>query len=156
MSREKQIEEMALIICGFKDCTSCISRMGLRKCGAKAYAERFYNACYRKQSEDSIIIPPMSDDDIENFKKLLKKSPLQIIADDKPEEWISVDERLPEPNTHVLIYVFFHNQWQIVKGWHSYCDKKFNIVNSDYPSLTDIPVTHWMPLPEAPKMKGGE
>lgn len=49
---EKQvIEEMALIICGFKDCTSCISRMGLRKCGAKAYAERFYNAGYRKQSE---------------------------------------------------------------------------------------------------------
>ena len=48
---EKQaIEEMALIICGFKDCTSCISRMGLRKCGAKAYAERFYNAGYRKQS----------------------------------------------------------------------------------------------------------
>ena len=51
MSKEKQIEEMALIICGFKDCTSCISRMGLRKCGAKAYAERFYNAGYRKQSE---------------------------------------------------------------------------------------------------------
>lgn len=70
-------------------------------------------------------------------------------------EWINVDERLPEPNTHVLIYVFFHNQWQIVKGWHSYCDKKFHIANSDYPSLTDIPVTHWMPLPEAPKMKGG-
>ena len=74
----------------------------------------------------------------------------------KQSEWISVEERLPEPNTHVLIYVFFHNQWQIVKGWHSYCDKKFHIANSDYPSLTDVPVTHWMPLPEAPKMKGGE
>ena len=72
----------------------------------------------------------------------------------KQSEWISVDERLPEPNTHVLIYVFFHNQWQIVKGWHSYCDKKFHIANNDYPSLTDVPVTHWMPLPEVPK--GGE
>ena len=51
MSKEKQIEEMALIICGFKDCTDCISRMGLRKCGGKAYAERFYNAGYRKQTE---------------------------------------------------------------------------------------------------------
>ena len=50
----KIIEEMALIICGFKDCTSCISRMGLRKCGAKAYAERFYNAGYRKQSEGEL------------------------------------------------------------------------------------------------------
>ena len=69
----------------------------------------------------------------------------------KQSEWISVEERLPETNMHVLLYVFFHNQWQIVKGWLSYCDKKFHIVNSDYPSLTDIPVTHWMPLPEAPK-----
>ena len=70
----------------------------------------------------------------------------------KQSEWISVEDRLPEPNAHVLLYAFFHNQWQIVKGWHSYCDKKFHIVNSDYPSLTDVPVTHWMPLPEAPKM----
>lgn len=66
--------------------------------------------------------------------------------------WISVEDRLPEPNAHVLLYAFFHNQWQIVKGWHSYCDKKFHISNSDYPSLTDVPVAHWMPLPEAPKM----
>ena len=46
---KEQIEEMALIICGKKDCTQCISLMGLRKCGAKAYAERLYNAGYRKQ-----------------------------------------------------------------------------------------------------------
>lgn len=72
----------------------------------------------------------------------------------RKQEWISVEERLPEPNTNVLIYVFFHNQWQIVKGWLSYCDKKFHISNSDYPSLTDIPVTHWMPLPEPPETKG--
>lgn len=51
-AESEQIEEMALIICGFKDCTSCISRMGLRKCGAKAYAERFYNAGYRKMPEN--------------------------------------------------------------------------------------------------------
>lgn len=70
-------------------------------------------------------------------------------------EWISVEDRMPEANLHVLLYAFFHNQWQIVKGWHSYCDKQFHITNSDYPSLTDILVTHWMPLPQPPKMKGG-
>ena len=53
-NKKQAIEEMALIICGFKDCTSCISRMGLRKCGAKAYAERFYNADYRKQAWISV------------------------------------------------------------------------------------------------------
>ena len=85
-------------------------------------------------------------------------SPCDVYEDKagyRKQEWVSVDERLPEPNAHVLIYVFFHNQWQIVKGWLSFCDKKFYIANSDYPSLTDVPVTHWMPLPEAPKMKGG-
>ena len=92
-----------------------------------------------------------SEVDKEVLAKMISKA-----IPSKQSEWISVEDRLPEPNTHVLIYVFFHNQWQIVKGWHSYCDKKFHIANSDYPSLTDVPVTHWMPLPEAPKMKGGE
>lgn len=48
---EKQaIEEMARIICRGKDCKSCVHSFELRKCGAQEYAERLYNADYRKQS----------------------------------------------------------------------------------------------------------
>ena len=59
-------------------------------------------------------------------------------------EWISVDERLPK-------------QWEMVLV---FCD---DIVSIDFISSRgrwyehidhDI-VTHWMPLPEPPKMKGG-
>ena len=64
----------------------------------------------------------------------------------KQSEWISVDERLPEENVRVLV---------CIKSDHSYTmidtdrldDKGFVRWYKD--------VTHWMPLPEAPKMKGG-
>ena len=47
---EKQaIEEMARIICRGKNCKSCVHSFELRKCGAQEYAERLYNAGYRKQ-----------------------------------------------------------------------------------------------------------
>ena len=69
----------------------------------------------------------------------------------KQSEWISVDERLPEENTEVLIYcktnndkeVFFVDKIRYFRGiaiWQVWSGK----------------VTHWMPLPELPKMKGGE
>ena len=68
----------------------------------------------------------------------------------RKQEWISVDERLPEENTEVLIYcktnsgkeVFFVDKIRYFRGlaiWQAWNGK----------------VTHWMPLPEAPKMKGG-
>ncbi len=120
MSIEKQIEEMALIICGFKDCTSCISRMGLRKCGAKAYAERFYSAGYRKQSE-----------------------------------WISVDERLPDccGLSVLMVAVNQYSQTRVVKGFTDYqCPITFRTNEREFDGIWGAwDVTHWMPLPEAPK-----
>jgi len=47
---------------------------------------------------------------------MLDKTEEELNTERVKTDWISVDERLPEPNTNVLIYVFFHNQWQIVKG----------------------------------------
>ena len=101
MSREKQIEEMAEIICDARQ----------KSVYSVEIAEALYNAGYRKQSE-----------------------------------WISVDERLPEKDVRVLVYI---------KSDRSY-------TNIDTDRLDDRgfvrwykDVTHWMPLPEAPKMKGG-
>lgn len=63
----------------------------------------------------------------------------------RKQEWISVDERLPDEQGHFLIVdkegqmntAFYTPRF----GWCSH----FRIKN----------ITHWMPLPEAPKMKGG-
>jgi len=65
----------------------------------------------------------------------------------KQSEWISVDERLPSNS-----------------GKYICCTTKGTILIERFYQLDDggwfsnhnfCTVTHWMPLPEAPKMKGG-
>ena len=65
----------------------------------------------------------------------LKNAPA---ADVEPGNWISVEDKLPEENDRVLVYVPDMKgsdcEIQISKGWALH---KF--------------VSHWMPLPEPPK-----
>lgn len=50
MNKEKQIEEMAKILCGMKNgCDGCM--WDKVHCNERNYAEEIYNAGYRKQSE---------------------------------------------------------------------------------------------------------
>ena len=57
MSKEKQIEEMAKVICGSnKDCKTCVHHFEIKECGCLFYAKRIYEAGYRKQSEGEWII----------------------------------------------------------------------------------------------------
>lgn len=61
-------------------------------------------------------------------------------------EWISVDERLPDENGRFLTVDKIGDMmvcyWEKHFGWFaSVCNKNA--------------ITHWMPLPEPPKMKGG-
>ena len=67
----------------------------------------------------------------------------------RKQEWISVDERLPEAGTRVVGYDYESNvrcyfitgdRWWIDDGWNT---------------ARGWGITHWMPLPKAPKMKGG-
>lgn len=63
-------------------------------------------------------------------------------------EWISVEERLPEENTIVLVWcgeVAVYNYLMNDLWYTGYCDI----------TTYEGGITHWMPLPEAPKMKGG-
>lgn len=56
-------------------------------------------------------------------------------------EWISVEDRLPDENTHVFAYLSdrgFQEVPYLVTKFDRY---GFNISN----------VTHWQPLPEPPK-----
>jgi hypothetical protein len=122
MSIEKQIEEMAKVMCGGcangKECMQCL-------CADWYRAEKLYDADYRKQSE-----------------------------------WISVEDRLPDNHRRVLIAcdgTTIGGAAPIAIGL--YGGGFWSIADADgtahLTKYMHVVVTHWMPLPEPPKMKGG-
>lgn len=72
------------------------------------------------------------------------------------QRWIPVAERLPENNSPVLVYLKNYTiQGGYVVHIGSYDTAGFWFLRTQ-PGITSIPVrewvvTHWMPLPEAPK-----
>ena len=56
--------------------------------------------------------------------------------------WISVDERLPEPHTEVLIYLKEPNA--VITGFCNLDD------DWSYDATSYWTIAHWMPLPEPP------
>ena len=70
----------------------------------------------------------------------------------KQSEWISVEDRLPEKTGQ---YLTWHGSYY---GIHYYSVEKqgWNILYCENREYEIKSVTHWMPLPERPKMKGGE
>jgi hypothetical protein len=71
----------------------------------------------------------------------------------RKQEWISVDERLPKESEVVLAYSekfgiiqrIYTSYKGEIRWWSDGC----------WSSTKQLGITHWMPLPEAPKMKGG-
>lgn len=66
------------------------------------------------------------------------------------QKWIPVTERLPESQADVLVVAFWHEKWQTMIGWHSDCGNKWRVI-TPHGEYEPGGVTHWMPLPEAPK-----
>ena len=66
-------------------------------------------------------------------------------------EWISVEDRLPEYNTKCLVFL---PDGHLYNGIHVayYSDKRNMWVDLDTTYLFDHP-THWMPLPAPPAEK---
>ena len=175
MSREKQIEEMATKI---QHVTASVYT------DAKDCAEALYNAGYRKQSEDGLMLTfdgatgyfP-KEFIIDAIKAYQKQS--EGIANNATTtgEWISVDERLPETdneNKHTFNVLVYIPEREGCRQHGMYLGKIRRVKASDgKDNFWNIPtqesewtvwgwsyfehpvVTHWMPLPEAPKMKGG-
>ena len=64
----------------------------------------------------------------------------------KQSEWISVGERLPEEPRRVLVYIVANHLNEVAMDTDRFIGRWVR-----WGTL----VSHWMPLPEAPKMKGG-
>lgn len=69
----------------------------------------------------------------------------------KRSEWISVEERLPDKYGDVICCTRNGTIWQLT---YNPTYKLFNVSYDNVENAMDV--THWMPLPEPPKMKGGE
>lgn len=69
------------------------------------------------------------------------------------QEWISVNDRLPEGSTYVLARLSggaIYEALCLTKGSKQWC-----AINRE-PFVNKDTVTHWMPLPPPPKTKGDE
>lgn len=80
---------------------------------------------------------------------------------EKQSGWISVDEMLPDPYVNCLVALKCGQDIRIDLGERIRChDTTTNERYYEWLAMMDweigYEVTHWMPLPEAPKMKGGE
>ena len=66
----------------------------------------------------------------------------------RKQEWISVEERLPERSCECLVATNIGGIYQVSYS-HRY--KAFNALDTDEAKYAMLAVTHWMPLPNPPK-----
>lgn len=70
-------------------------------------------------------------------------------------EWVSVEERLPDSQEDVLVVAFWHEHWQTMMGWHSDMGKKWRVITPHGEREPDG-VTYWMSLPAPPDCRPPE
>lgn len=75
---------------------------------------------------------------------------LDVLQGYRKQEWISVEDRLPEESTNVLAYSTKYNEIIFLY----YCGEDEWEDEKGFASAKYYGITHWMPLPEPPKMKG--
>jgi cupin superfamily acireductone dioxygenase involved in methionine salvage len=128
-NREKQIEKMIKVI---------------EKCSCA------YTPCDSECAQCSNV--EMYEDNINHIARTLYE------AGYRKQEWISVEERLPEEGGTYLIVL--KEKYESEKEWRYHVDAAsfifdWDCIFHDWDEGQEIHITHWMPLPEAPKMKGG-
>ena len=72
-----------------------------------------------------------------------------------PNEWVSVEERLPGSQEDVLVVAFWHECWQTMIGWHSDAGKKWRVI-TPHGEREPGGVSHWMPIPTPPDRRPPE
>ena len=98
----------------------------------------------------------LADRVIENSDVQWCLSELQDILEEMPtltppNEWVSVDERLPRLRENVLVCAYWHEHWGVYMGWNSGHGWS---VSCGLGQRSDVQVSHWMPLPEPPGKEG--
>ena len=64
-------------------------------------------------------------------------------------EWISVEDRLPEPEYKQEQVIISCCEGIVIAGWY---DKENRVFKDEHNGAWVPEVTHWMPLPEAPEV----
>ena len=62
-------------------------------------------------------------------------------------EWISVKDRLPETSGEILLFTVVCS---VYIGHYKISRNLFTVYGIGKEELTDVEITHWMPLPEPP------
>lgn len=120
-----------------------------------------YNDVAKQMMEEAVRIMSPKDQ-VADADKVICNTPLkEILAVDTgelmpvtnlptPAKWISVKERLPEDDRHVVVRVR-DGEYQVAweENGHWFMENPCCTYESQ---LKDV--THWMPLPEAPKGEG--
>lgn len=92
-------------------------------------------------------------DGIEGHEELYYRIANMVVAAPtitQPNEWVSVEERLPENNAQVLMW---SAKWNIAEAG-SYYNGRFWVYSEIGDGYIADDITHWMSLP-APPAKGG-
>lgn len=82
------------------------------------------------------------DDGLKYVLGLIEKAPTLT----PPNEWVSVEDELPENNTQVLMW---SARWKIAEAG-SYYNKHFWVYSEIGDGYIADNITHWMPLPAPP------
>lgn len=72
--------------------------------------------------------------------------------DPKSNNWISVDDKLPEDLEKVLIVYEDSDNILMASYKNGLTGKDFYVYYADGRKPTHTPVTHWMPLPKPPRI----
>lgn len=101
---------------------------------------------------ENFIISPISQEEEEKIIKLLRECPVSVLPSGEyptiefighEYKWVSVKDRLPEENGEYLVYCGEYN---------GICVLNYEILKTKSKWRTKWKeVTHWMPLPKAPK-----
>ena len=103
-----------------------------------------------EEIQSSLDIPSYSehdmgfDDDLKYVLDLIEKAPTLT----PPNEWVSVEDELPENNTQVLMW---SARWKIAEAG-SYYNQHFWVYSEIGDGYIADNITHWMPLPNPPEV----
>ena len=87
--------------------------------------------------------------DMDKVRKAVQNMPTLT----PPNEWVSVEERLPRLREDVLVCAYWHEHWGVYIGWnngHGWT------VSCGIGQRNDVQVSHWMLLPAPPDRRPPE